>query len=135
MSAELFNSRQGKEIFAFLKASILALGSSNLMFNIGVWEGPCAEVMQTERETDHSCRLVPRLRMLRALPVPLFLLYGVQSDRASLCVVVTYSARSQCCGEGLPFCKHVVITEWMATERDVACVLELGLALVLRLLS
>jgi hypothetical protein len=73
MSEEFFNSRQGTEIFAFLKSFILALGSSNLMFNIGVREGPCAEVVRTERETDLSCRLVPRLRMLRALPVLLFL--------------------------------------------------------------
>jgi hypothetical protein len=73
MSEELFNSRLGKELFPFLRASILALGSSNVMFNIGVREGPCAEVVRTGRETDYSRHLMPRLRMIGSLPVFLFL--------------------------------------------------------------
>jgi len=72
MSEESFNSRQGR-FFPFLKACILALGSSNLLFNIGVSEGPCAEVVRTGRETDHSSHLVPVLRMGGAVPVFLFL--------------------------------------------------------------
>jgi len=119
MSEELFNSRQGKEIFPFFKACILTLGSSNLLFNIGVSEGPCTEVVRTGREADHSRHLVPRLRMSWAVPAFLFLYAFMECRTWRRFVVVTYSARSECCREGLPVRKHVVTTERMAMKRYV----------------
>ena len=81
MSEELFNSRQGKEIFPFLKACILALGASIILFSIGVSDGPCVEVVRTGLETDHSRHLVPSLRMSGAVPVFLFLYAFIECRR------------------------------------------------------